>query len=220
MRLPYSVCPLMEAKDKTAYELALGNNEIRHRINRLKKMNARFEILEKDEDFENWVKDFTGAHILRWQRTETPSAFRDPQKIRFLHECMKAWVAHDLMVRVAVVLNNRRIGFLVGLIEDKKMIHHSTTFHPDYSKFSPGIAVIGSITEYMSAHDIRVLDFGDGNESYKYILAEKDQPVSRIFASPKYQIDFIIRSWMIRYIRNNKSLYRIYSDRIRKLFRH
>ncbi len=217
LNFSYSVCPYVQAENpQTLFEQVNGSRELRYRMNKLKKQEAaEFEVLTDGFELERWVEEFCTAHVLRWADTPTPSAYRDPARQQFLLECLKAWNEDGLLVRFAVKVGPRRVGFVVGLLEENSLIHHSTTFHPDYWKFSPGKALILFMTQWMKDHGLRMLDFGDGNEPYKYDVADQEHVLNRIFISGKKDITFIMKASMIKFVRNHPKVYHLYQNRFK-----
>ena len=217
MNFSYSVCPFVEAETPEAlFERVNSSRELRYRVNKLKKQgNAEFEVLTDGYDMDLWVKEFCDAHILRWADTPTPSSFRDPARRQFLLDCLKAWNDDNILVRFAIKVEQRRIGFVVGLREENSLIHHSTTFHPDYWKFSPGKALILFMTQWMKNENLRMLDFGDGNEPYKYDVADKEHVLNRIFISGKSKVPFMLKANVIKFVRNNPAIYHTYQNRLK-----
>lgn len=220
LNFSYSVCPFVQAQTPEAlFERVNSSRELRYRMNKLKKQeHAEFEVLTDDYDLELWVKEFCDAHILRWANTPTPSSFLDPLRRAFLLDCLKAWNADNVLVRFAIKVEQRRIGFVVGLREENSLIHHSTTFHPDYWKFSPGKALILFMTQWMKDENLRMLDFGDGNEPYKYDVADQEHVLNRIFISDKSNVSFIMKAGMIKLVRNNQKVYHLYQNRLKPWF--
>ncbi len=217
LKLPYSVCPIVEAETPEAlYKQVNGSRELRYRMNKLKNQkNAEFEVLTDDAGIDHWVDEFSQAHILRWADTPTPSGYRSVQKQAFLKGCLHAWAQEGILVRFSVVVEGSRVGFVVGLREGGSLIHHSTTFHPDFWKFSPGKALILFMTEWMQDNNLKVLDFGDGNEPYKYSVATSEHVLSRIFVASRSNLPFILKTRAIKFIRNNSGIYNFYSNKIK-----
>ncbi len=219
LHFAYSVCPI--AVDETAEKLfgrINSSRELRYRVNKLKKQeSAEFEVLTDGTDLDRWVEEFCQAHILRWSDTPTPSAFRNPDRCAFLRDCLHAWNADGILVRFAVKVARGRVGFVVGLMEENSLVHHSTTFHPDYWKYSPGKALIHFMAEWMNAQNINVLDFGDGNEPYKYDVANKEQILNRIFISRKTKLPFIAKSKLIKYVKASPKIYHLYQNKFKPL---
>ncbi|MCK6694327.1 MAG: GNAT family N-acetyltransferase [Thermoanaerobaculia bacterium] len=213
----YSVCPIAEAETPEAlYNRINGSREHRYRVNKLKNQaNAEFEVLTDDTDLENWANEFCNAHVLRWTDTPTPSDFRDPARRQFLLDCLQAWCRDGLLVRFSVKVEQKRIGFVVGLREAGSLIHHSTTFHPGFWKFSPGKALIHFMAQWMRDNNLRVLDFGDGDEAYKYEIADREHVLNRIFSSNKRDVKFMAKAKIIKMVKDHPGVYHFYQHRLK-----
>ena len=220
-KIRYSVCPAIEGKEnKSVFDIVNHSRQYRYSVNRLRsQLGAVFEILTGDEDLERWAGEFYESHIMRWEHTSTPSKFNNFTDQEFVLKCLKAWAAQKILVRFSIIVNGKRIGFVIGLRETGKLIHHSTTFHPDFRKFGPGKAVTYSMSKWMLENNLDVLDFGYGDEEYKLVLANKKQTTSRIFISRRSDIAFIFKSKLIEAIRNRPAIYRFYLERIRRRFK-
>ncbi len=213
----YSVCPVAAAETPEAlYKRINGSREHRYRVNKLKNQaNAEFEVLTDDTEMENWTTEFCNAHVLRWADTPTPSEFRDPTRRQFLLGCLQAWRREGILVRFSVKVEQKRIGFVVGLREAGSLIHHSTTFHPGFWKFSPGKALIHFIAQWMRDNKLRVLDFGDGDEAYKYEIADRNHVLNRIFSANKRDFKFITKAKVIKMVKDHPRVYRFYQRRLK-----
>ena len=218
-QLSYSVCPVIEADSpKDLFARINGSREFRYRVNRLKnQQQAVFEALTDDQDLDEWTDQFCDAHIRRWDDTSTPSAFMDPERILFYKGCLQAWQKQGLLVRFSVCTGDKRIGFVVGLRQEETIVHHNTTFDPDFKKYSPGIAIIHFMAEWMMTQQMHILDFGDGNESYKYSVANKEHALSRIFISNNSNISFILKAKLIKNVRNNPKIFEFYRSKVKPI---
>lgn len=220
--IPYSVCPVTnDEAPGLLFNRINGLREFRYPVSRLKnKENAIFEVLTDDTDLEHWAEEFSQAHIKRWAETPTPSIYIDPDRQGFLEKCLRAWDTDGILVRFSVNAPMKgRIGFVIGLLEENSLVFHSTTFHPEYKKFSPGKALIHFVAEWMAQQNIRVLDFGDGNETYKYEVADKDRQTNRIFISHRFNFPFILKTKAITVVRSNRKMYDFYRDTIKRIIR-
>lgn len=222
LQLDYSVCPVAEGETPEAlFKEVSASRNTRYKVNKfVKQENGSLEVLTDDADMDRWADEFCDAHIARWAPTPTPSAFRDPQRREFLKNCLRAWYADQVLVRFALRVGEKRIGFMVGLVEGETLIYHAPTFHPDYAHVSPGRALIYFITQWMAEHNMRILDFGDGNEPYKYYVASKDQVLQRIFISGRFNLPFIAKTRFIKAVRENPQIYHFYQTRIRPAYRN
>lgn len=220
-KINYSVCPAIEGNEnETVFDIVNHSRQYRYSVNRLRsQLNAVFEILTGDDDLEKWAGEFYQSHILLWKNTTTPSTFKSLANQEFVLECLKAWSAQKILVRFSIIVKDQSIGFVIGLLEPGKLIHHSTTFHPDYRKFGAGKAVIYSMSKWMLENSLNTLDFGDGDEEYKLVLANKNQTLCRIFISSKTNLSFILKSKVIEAIRNHPKIYRFYLEKIKGHFK-
>jgi hypothetical protein len=180
----YSVCPVLDCETpETLSKTITTSSRFRNAFSKVKKQNGAFEILTDDFELEEWTNEFCSSHIMRWEDTPTPSQYKDEDKKQFLLGCLRAWNTDKVLVRFAIKADNKRVAFVIGLLEPEAFIHHSHTILPEFQKMSPGIALIYSIGEWIKNSGLRVLDFGYGNENFKYFLANKELPVNRIFIS-------------------------------------
>lgn len=215
--IDYSVCPALETDSpEELFKAVNRSRQYRYAANRIRKAeNGHFEIFNDDTDLDNWVNDFCLTHIKRWKGTPTPSVYNDGARIEFLKECYRSWIADKVLVRYSAVIDGKRVGFSANLLDDHSIIGHSTTYDPAFSKFSPGKALLFIMCEWLVQKGIRKLDFGYGDEEYKYSLANKDQVLNRIFISKRKNLLFMLKAKAINAVRTNRGLYDFYRDKIK-----
>jgi len=216
-----SACPVLEAASpEELFAQVDAQRELRYRVNKLRNQKqAEFEVFTDQVDLETWTADFQQAHISRWEGTDTPSRFRDPERRQFLLGCLQAWAANGLLVRFSVRTMDGRTGFVIGLRAPGTIIHHSTTYHPCHAKFSPGKALLHTMAGWMRDNGLRILDFGDGREPYKYSVATSERPLQRIFIGRRSDLRFRASSSMIRMVRGNQLLYGMYQRHLKRRWR-
>jgi len=222
MSLDYSVCPIMEAESPEALFKEVSNSRnTRYKLNKfIKQENGIFEVLTDETDLDQWAENFCQAHILRWGPTPTPSSYRDPARREFLKNCLRAWHTDGVLVRFALRTEKGRIGLMAGLLDGDTLIYHTPTFHPDFAHVSPGRVLIYYITQWMAENGLHRLDFGDGNEPYKYYVASKDQVLRRVFLSRKSNVRFILKTQIIKAIRENPVIFQVYQNKIKPMYRN
>ncbi len=222
LSLDYSVCPIAEAPTPQAlFEEVCASRNTRYKLNKfIKQEQGSFEVLTDDTDIDGWAEDFCTAHVLRWASTPTPSAYRDPARRDFFKNCLRAWHRDGLLVRFALRTPKGRVGLLAGLLEGDTLIYHTPTFHPECAHVSPGRVLIYYIAQWMAAHGLRRLDFGDGNEPYKYYLASKDQILRRVFVARRNNFRFVLKTRFIQAVRQSQPLYAFYQNRLKPLYRN
>lgn len=218
-----SVCPvLQEPTGKDLYDKLNSSRELRYRVSRIKsQLNGEFEVLTGEEDLDNWVNKFCDLHQKRWEGTGSPSRYRSEDDKIFLKNCLASWVQDKVLVRFAVRVNGERIAFVICLIQENSLIHHSTAYDEEYFKYSPGKALILVIAEWMKNHNLNVLDFGEGAEPYKYAYTNKEMELNEIsissFASVSFILKVKIRQVVRERISENPKLKRFYTEKIKPL---
>lgn len=214
---PYSVCPVLEADSPQAlFERVQKGHKFKYYANRLAKMpGVAFEVFEDDTDLEIWTEAYCRAHIKRWKNTPTPSDFLDAKRRTFLLNCLKAWNQDGVLVRFSIHAPEGRVAFVIGLLEARSLVFHATTFDPAYGKYSPGKALIHFIASWMVGKNLSTLDFGDGNEPYKYEVADREHVLIRIFVSGKNQLRFIAKTRFIQYVKDHPKMYHLYQNKLK-----
>jgi CelD/BcsL family acetyltransferase involved in cellulose biosynthesis len=219
--IDYSVCPVVECNTpQEVLHIMKDSYSVRNVTNKLKtKFKAGFEVIADEEDLENWVQEFCISHMKRWEKTPTPSVYRSKDRQAFLLDCLRAWSADKILVRFAVKVGGQRIGFIVGLAEENSLIHHTTTFDPEYYKVSPAKALLHTMAEWMIEKGVSILNFGDGNEKYKYSFANTEWKLKRMMISKKTNYKFIIKTRMISLVKKKSGLYSFYQNKIKRLLK-
>jgi Acetyltransferase (GNAT) domain len=216
----YTTCLTVEESTPEALFQRTNKQKLRQKLNGLKELGeVSFEAFTDDTDWDNWLNDFFQTHIDRWEDTPTPSAYRSLQKQQFIDGCLRAWLQDRLLVRFSIKLEGKRIAFVVGVIEKNSLIHHSTAHDNAFNKYSPGLVLIRLIGKWMEEHRFTKLDFGDGNEAYKYLFAKKEEEaeLNTIFLSSPANIAFILKAKLVKTLKENAGLQKLYQEKIRSL---
>lgn len=212
----YNPCLVLEEATPEALSQSTNKQKLRQKLNRLKDMGeVLFEAFEKDEDLDHWLDEFYSAHIRRWEDTSTPSHFRSADQCAFYKACVEAWIADQVVVRFSIKLGDKRIGFVVAVIENGYLVHHSTTFDPDYEKQSPGLIIINLIGKWMADRGMTKMEFGDGGEKYKYQFSKTELPLNQIFISSPHNYPFILHTRMVHFMREHPEAHEYYAEKIR-----
>jgi len=216
-----SVCPMMKSGTPQAlHERLSKSRNNRYKLNRLQREHGvEFEAYETDEGLEKWTNDFCDCHIVRWTGTATPSKYLNAERRVFLLNCLKAWHRDNILVRFSLKADGKRIAFIIGLIQENSLIYHNLTHDPDFNKHSPSLVLVVFLGEWMRERGFNTLDFGDGNESYKYNFANEEGQLNSIFISSKNNLPFIFRANVISKVRSTPFLIQLYRQKMRPLSR-
>ncbi len=216
-----AVC-LMLVKS-TPSELGKTLNKSRsNRYNRnrlIREHGVTFHADTGRDDLSAWVKAFCACHIERWSDTATPSAYLDPKKIEALEAFLLTWEADNLLVRFSIRKEQENIAFCIGLLQQDSLIHHSTTYSQAFSKYSVGSVLMLFIGEWMQSNNLNTLDFGYGNEAYKYRYTNEKGILKTLFAAPKSSILFRGKANIIAFFRERPFLIDKYRQHLRPLIK-
>lgn len=216
----YSNCPVLEEESSDLISTNVDKSrEHRVKTNKLiKEQGAVFEIFKEDEDLDAWVEQFCKYHVERWKGTSTPSKYYQEQSRNFLKECLKSWIQDGVLVRFSIKKGDQRIAFVIGLLEGDALIHHSTSYDAEYYKLSPGKVLTYLIIQWMKQMGLKKLDFGEGNEDYKFVYANKIYPLGRVFISSRSNYFFKMNAHLKKIrraqLQNNPKLRKLYHETI------
>ncbi len=218
--VPHSVCPLLVADTPAELEKYLQKNQrYRYYANRLHKQHGAFFQTHTDAtELEAWVEAYCNAHVQRWAKTATPSHFQDLSRRQFLLGCLRAWHDDGLAVRFSLCLPEKQhLAFAIGLLQPPALVFHATTFDPAFARYSPGKALIFHIGTWMAQNNLCIFDFGDGDEPYKYDVANSERPLSRLFISPRKHLTFRAKACLFKSLKEHPHLESIYRFKIKPL---
>jgi hypothetical protein len=200
-----SVCPILEEPTpKELHDNLNSSRELRYRVNKIKnQLNGEYEILTGAEDLDVWAEKFCDLHQKRWEGSDSPSRYMSDEGRKFLKNCLLAWAEDKMLVRFAVKVGGERIAFVICLIQQNSLIHHSTAYDDEYHKYSPGKALILIIADWMQKNGLNVLDFGEGAEAYKYAYTNKEMELNEISIAPFSNFSFIFKVKWQQVVREN-----------------
>lgn len=219
----YSVCPVLEQETPEGlFEKLSKSKNIKTKLNRLKRESSGevvFETFLGDEDLEEWIEGFCKFHIVRWENTPTPSKYLDPANKQLLKECLLAWMKDGVLVRFSIKIGQDRIAHCIALTQAGSLIHHTHTYDPSYGDYSPSKILLKHIGEWVKDKHLTTLDFGDGNEPYKYSYANKELSLVKIFISSPTHWQFRLKVELIKAIRRNNIVMNFYRNTLSPLFK-
>jgi hypothetical protein len=217
----YSVYPVMDSPSPEALAKRLTKSKsTKYYKNKLNKEHgAEFEVLRGEEDLDAWTQEFADAHIRRWGITNTPSEYNDPACIQLFKDAMRAWIKDGILYRFAIKTNEgKRIAFCVCMDEEDSFLYHTQTYDLDFSDYRLGTVLLSFLGEWMGEKGFSRLDFGDGDESYKFRYANEELPLNRVFIAPYYQVVYILKAKVIKFVRQNDELYKNYVAKVKPLW--
>jgi CelD/BcsL family acetyltransferase involved in cellulose biosynthesis len=215
-----SVCPvLQEASPEALSDTLSKSKKALRNIKALSKLQGiEFEVFQSDEDLENWANEFFDLHISRWENTPTPSMYEQPGKRPFMIRCMRAWIADGVLIRFSLRFGNKRASYCWGFIQGQTFIAHAQAYDAEFSRNSPIKVLINYIGQWIRNQNLNTMDFGYGNDEYKYDFANKEVELKSIIVSGSWNLTFIAKSKLKHFVRQNRELHRFLKGTVKPLF--
>ena len=133
-------------------------------------------------DFEYKVKHLKGSMILdenyqdliyfhkeRWAFDNVCSSFEDMTRINFYKNLKE----NSLMT--VITLNNELLALHFGILNDKRLIWHTPVLNVKFLEFSPIEVLLFETSNFCESNNLRFLDFGLGDETYKYRFSNSEE---------------------------------------------
>jgi len=173
------VCPIIEIKGSfDDYKRGLKKkliNDIRRRERRLKeKGELKIMHYSGEISLEILTNFFIQQHMKRWDRTNTPSKFHKIQHQRYYKLLLQDLYDNNLLDLFYLKLDNKILAFHFGSVFNNKVLFHTPTFDPDYSKYAPSKILLFHVIKSCFLRNIAIFDFLAGSERYKYDWTKKE----------------------------------------------
>lgn len=121
------------------------------------------------------------GRLVSWKRDKYGGArrlFSDPIALRIIEE-LAAADSDDCRGTVGVMYaGERRMAVTLGLISPSGLCVWFSSYDPDWHNLSPGTIMWYLLADEAAARGIRQIDFGGGQDNYKFSLANNSYPVA------------------------------------------
>ena len=167
-----------------------------------------FEVIDDASGLDAWCSDFCATHRERWDGSDTPSPYAQPDACALLRQVLAAWAADGVLVRFAVSIGGRRVALAACLRSGSRMIYYLVATLPAAERSRAGHVLIRLIGLWASERGFDTLDFGAGGEEYKYRYANTDERLWRAFAAASPLSPAFLRGLVEARIRRTPALQR------------
>jgi len=148
---------------------------VRHRKTVINFFNYEVKHLKGDAITNTHFQHLKNFHIERWGFDGVKSAFLDNKRLEFY----KGVKERSLLTIITV--NEEILGLHFGMINRNRLIWHTPVINVKYLDFSPIEVLLYETSDFCKNNKLRCLDFGLGNEKYKYRFSNtKDNVYSYI----------------------------------------
>jgi hypothetical protein len=213
---PASPCPVLTVDPGPGAGARLTAEIQRHRrvrsyANRLaREPGFAFEAREDAAELEAWIEQFCDAHEWNWDRTNTPSQYRERPARALLGQVLRAWTVDGVLIRFAVRVDSGPLAFVAAVRARDRLVYHHVATSPAAEELRAGHVMIRLIGLWMAERELATLDFGEGGEGYKYRYATRDETLWRVLAGPRYTSVGYVRGALEHTTRRSPLLHRLW----------
>ena len=218
-RFTYGLSPYISDSTPAAlFERMVISKNVQYKSRRLfRNFPVRFEVHTGVEDLRQWADDFMTMHMERWDQTDSPSKYHNQEERMLLLECLQIWAREGILVRTSLVVENQRIATNFGLLQGDVFIGQGQGYKMSFYKHSPGKVLFSYLLEWMRDHGIKGLDFGDGDDPYKYEFPVSDRKLERIQIANRLSFRFIITAYLQKEIKRRPKLKNVFTHQLKPI---
>jgi len=161
----------------TGFDWLLKKKSLRRHWNKMRReLDYRCEHFRgNDPGFFRELEALAPLHISRWAHDGVESAFIDPLRIQ------EYAAAPENKLITVIKDGDTIVATHFGIIFDDVLLWHTPVVNVDYFNYSPLEALLFETAELCKSEEIRVLDFGLGDEAYKNRFSNESRPLTEIF---------------------------------------
>lgn len=147
-------------------------SQLRRRKRRLSEMGELvLHVASSREEIMESLETMFALHRVNWQHRGEGSEFDDPASCDFVRK-LAAGLPFDLLHYSELRLNGRAISCNLDFRLDDEILFYKGAFDIEHANCSPGMVHIAMVSEWAIGQGIRILDFMQGEEEYKFLWAD------------------------------------------------
>lgn len=201
-------CPRMTLPD--SYEMLMQQwsrnhrSQLRRRMRRLEEMgDLTLHVAGSREEVLDGMGTMIPMHRVNWNNRGEGSEFDDPASCAFIEKIVSG-LPLELLHYSELRLDGRPLSCNLDFLLDDEVLFYKGAFDIEYASYSPGMVHIAKVSEWAIGEKIRVLDFMQGEEPYKYLWADGvrdtvSHAVSPLEALPVWLWNAKLRKLIIEY---------------------
>ncbi|MCS6845056.1 MAG: GNAT family N-acetyltransferase [Caldilineales bacterium] len=184
------VCPVIELPDSWEAYLEQRLNkkqrhEVRRKLNKIaREASPRWVLVGRDADLDAEISSFIALHR---QSTPAKRSFMTPTMEAFFVEMAHALHRAGWLHLSFLEINGDRAAAMLAFRYGDRLLIYNSGYRPEaYADLSPGIVLTSYLIQDAIAQGLRVFDFLQGDEVYKYRFGAVDTLVYRteVFRAP------------------------------------
>ncbi len=174
--------------DSAVFLKNFNKGNTRNYSNKFKKeQNYSVHVIQKYDALaiHKWMEFFYMYHELRWSQTNTPSIYASQTERDELEAKVTAWIAEGSCILFSLDVENIPVSMAICLTNNKSIIYHQIAYKatPGILKYRINKLLIFELSKWMVDNHYEILDFGVGNEPYKYEYTQLERRIIRLYAS-------------------------------------
>jgi len=223
-------CPLMTMTPGAAPETWISNSFRRRLKSKERKLQAlsgyRYCVASTETEIKRLLDAFFRVKPLRMAEQKLPNVFAEPGVEDFIRgACMSAVAGDGHAIDIhALECDDEVIAIFAGVADGHRFSMMFNTYTmSENSRYSPGLILLRSITDYYASRGYRSLDLGIGSDDYKRLFCKDDEPIFDCFVplSSRGKIASVAMSGLNRakhLVKQNPALFQM-AQRLRSAFR-
>ena len=210
--------------DEAKFLKAFNKSNTRNYSNKFRREHKyTVDVIRANEGdkIKRWMEYFYMYHELRWSETNTPSIYSSRSSRKLLESKVKAWIDEGCGLLFSLNVEGIPVSMAICLIHGKTLLYHQIAQKRTKSmlKYPLNKIKLYELSKWMRNNGLENLDFGVGNEPYKYEYAPHESRIIRIYATKskfnktiyKGLTDFLYQRYPILNIFLNKWVRGLYS---------
>jgi len=113
------------------------------------------------------LEQFFACHVARWENTDTPSEYRDPQQREHMRAVVRLLLPAGYLKIWVLLLDGEPLAFSFVVEFGKKLVLYRLAYDLAYAKLSPGAVLNMMMFEYAITNHLTEVCLGVGDEGYK-----------------------------------------------------
>jgi CelD/BcsL family acetyltransferase involved in cellulose biosynthesis len=187
----FTSCPYLVIPESWEKYCASLKRKRRHNLKySINKIHAQFDvefisITPSDRLFEKYFNDFAAIHQKRWEQHKIGSLLSDKIVIEFYKNISHRFAYKNWLDFSIMKINNTVASVVFGFNFNKKYYYYTTTFDPQYDRYSLGQIHIAHIIKNSIKKEFEEIDFLKGDEIYKFFWTQTSRKNFEIILSKK-----------------------------------
>jgi hypothetical protein len=157
------------------------SNKFRREHNYIIKVVDEFN----EDELNNFLNYFFMYHEIRWNDTPTPSIYSRKELREELKRKVKGWLLEKSCVLFSLNVEDKPTSMAICLKTKNSIVYHQIAYSLNeiYLKYRINKLLIFELSKWMADNDLTILDFGVGEEPYKYEYTKNEDFLVRVYAS-------------------------------------